>query len=921
MKPIYIEMSAFGSYQHEVIDFENVNHGLFLITGDTGAGKTTIFDAITYALFDKTSGGKREGEMMRSQYASPELKTQVKFKFLYNDKQYTITRSPRQEKWKKVKTDEGERFEKNKTPMLPEVELIMPDGTVYPGKKTETDEKIKEIIGLGVEQFTQIAMLAQGEFMKLLHASSKERKDIFAKIFDTAIYEMIEKQIYFKFKEITGSLAENKKDIIKELERVNVLEDSIYREEWLGDKYREKFSESDKDNFLKLVKNICEECETRQAEVKEKKKEAENKLDEVKKSTDEAIRVNKLFDDLADWTEKQKKAEERAGEISELKAVVEAGSKALIVDKYYNDYSVKQRELNESEKRIEQLSTGIKENKHKLEELRKMSENFNEQYEKQAPKYHTDILKIEESINQYEIQDKLIKNQNNLKEQISKSEEELLSLEQKKDECGKTRDILYDNFVKNQADILREGLEEGKPCPVCGSIHHNISEVINHEKTENIAVNSDEIIGADKITEDEIATSNIAYKTADGEAIKNINKKFEDLSKALDEKKDKLNSYRIEISKNNTELENLRKHLVFADKSEAVEKLNSLKNEFKKLEKTKTDSTKNYKNAKEEADKREGEYSQEKENRVRLEQAFSEAGEKYFEVLKSQGFADEDKFKASLLNSEELRKYQQAIKDYETNAEITKHNIMRLNQETEGRTIADVSKAEELRKILESEKEHLEKAGNKIFNIVTVNREAYKKACDFYVKREKIKEREVLLHNLNDTASGKIPGKHINFQTYIQRRYFKQIINSANKRLYKMSGNQFILQCRDMEKLGSQGEVGLDLDVYSLVNEQTRDVKTLSGGESFMAALSMALGMSDIIQNSTGNIHIDTMFIDEGFGSLSDETRSQAIETLNELSEGKRLVGIISHVSELKAQVETKLEVSKTDKGSSAKWN
>jgi exonuclease SbcC len=201
-----------------------------------------------------------------------------------------------------------------------------------------------------------------------------------------------------------------------------------------------------------------------------------------------------------------------------------------------------------------------------------------------------------------------------------------------------------------------------------------------------------------------------------------------------------------------------------------------------------------------------------------------------------------------------------------------------------------------------------------------VDREVCKKVKKLYREREEINEENQLITSLYKTANGKYSGKKINFQTYIQRRYFKQVIERANKRLYKMSNNQFILRCREMEDLGKSGYVGLDLDVYSIVNDQIRDVKTLSGGESFVAALSMALGMADIIQDSHGSVHIDTMFIDEGFGSLSDETRNQAIGILNELSEGKRLVGIISHVSELKAQVETKLVVSKTDSGSSTHW-
>lgn len=177
-----------------------------------------------------------------------------------------------------------------------------------------------------------------------------------------------------------------------------------------------------------------------------------------------------------------------------------------------------------------------------------------------------------------------------------------------------------------------------------------------------------------------------------------------------------------------------------------------------------------------------------------------------------------------------------------------------------------------------------------------------------------------MIETLRDTAGGKLSRKRIDFQTYIQRRYFGQVISAANERLVKMSANQFILRCRELSNLGTVGNVGLDLDIYDIANDRIRDVKTLSGGESFMAALSMALGLSDVIQRRAGKIRIDTMFIDEGFGTLSDDTRNQALSLLADLSEGDRLIGIISHVTELKAQVEKKLVVTKTDEGSSARW-
>lgn len=187
--------------------------------------------------------------------------------------------------------------------------------------------------------------------------------------------------------------------------------------------------------------------------------------------------------------------------------------------------------------------------------------------------------------------------------------------------------------------------------------------------------------------------------------------------------------------------------------------------------------------------------------------------------------------------------------------------------------------------------------------------------------RKKVEEEYQTVHLLYQTANGKLGGSvGLDFQTYVQRQYFKQMIQAANRRLVYMNSERFMLQCRELDALGRQGEVGLDLDIYSLETDTTRDVKTLSGGESFMAALSMALGMADVIQNTAGNVQIDAMFIDEGFGSLDEESRGRAVSILKELAEGRRMIGIISHVTELKEQMDRKLVVEKTNKGSRVRW-
>ena len=272
------------------------------------------------------------------------------------------------------------------------------------------------------------------------------------------------------------------------------------------------------------------------------------------------------------------------------------------------------------------------------------------------------------------------------------------------------------------------------------------------------------------------------------------------------------------------------------------------------------------------------------------------------------------------MSADALEQAEEALKLYRQQVQENSVQIRTLEDEMKGRKRQDTTACREAIDALNKEMEESRTAATRLFSLLENNRDVERKVEALYKKRETMLQENAVLRNLDNTANGKLSGKHLKFQTYIQRRYFKQIVDNANKRLYIMSGSQFILQCRDTGALGSQGYVGLDLDVYSIVNDQTRDVKTLSGGESFMAALALALGMADMIQNTASSVHIDTMFIDEGFGSLSEETRNQAIAILNGLSGGRRLVGIISHVTELKNQIDRKLIVTKTEKGSKAVW-
>ena len=290
-------------------------------------------------------------------------------------------------------------------------------------------------------------------------------------------------------------------------------------------------------------------------------------------------------------------------------------------------------------------------------------------------------------------------------------------------------------------------------------------------------------------------------------------------------------------------------------------------------------------------------------------------------VLVKQGFASVKEYLKACMPEEEEELLREDLEAYRQSLQDVAIRIAQLKERTSGKEPVDEAGLKGQLECLKRELAHLQQEEKQIYADKQKNEDARDAIVRCYQEREKLDGQYGLYKRLYDTAKGNLKGKKgIDFQTYVQRRYFKEVIRAANVRLVRMSGNQFILQCRELERLDNRGNVGLDLDVYSIVNADTRDVKSLSGGESFMAALSMALGLSDLIQSRAGRVKMDTMFIDEGFGSLSEDTRNQALSMLNELSEGNRLIGIISHVSELKAQVETKLVVKKTDRGSRAEW-
>lgn len=1062
MKPQFIKMKAFGSYRDERIDFSEVQQGLFLITGDTGAGKTTIFDAIMFALYGETSGGKREGKMMRSQYAPEGMATEVEFGFSYRGELYIIKRRPQQPRYKKNK--QTGKLEELKTQMPARAELIMPDGKEFHGKIAQVNEKIIQITGLNADQFTQVAMLAQGDFVKLLHASSKDRKEIFAKMFDTRIYGCIQDELKQRHTAKTKELYGNRKDIVRELREISLIKGSKYEKIWNSDLYMDSngdhFSESDAEGLSALIGKVRKEAQEKEDGIQEDRKKNEERMAQIHAVLENAALINGQLDRLTERKQHLKALSGQAEEMQRLGERIQFAEKAKQMIPFYQSMIEKERDVQESRNQLEKLNKRMEAEKIRMNDLEKRAERAKEIYEAKSPGLQIAIDQIEKSLDQYDIYEKIQKEQETalkavehadkqiqrLKGQIALYEDQSAILSEEIDELksvvcnvevlearlkeeSRRREDLNEisedldkldlleqlvlvkeesykrakeeaeeqasvyreyqqKFIANQALILRNQLEVGKPCPVCGKIHEKMEKVVDDIPNEGFNIDertlkklqsgkekADAEYMAAKSALDVARTKNEnlrlsgqrkmkrVFDGADGfdlsweapvkqqlqnveTAIERCRKKIQentqtqeqiktkeillaekkqqknDYERSLQNKKEQREAYDKKADICQTKTTMMASHLAFQTKSEAEAELERRKLELSEISSEKKECENSFMDADKIYTASRGELKKTGDYLEKAKIDLENAKKTFSEQLKVQGFSDQTEFEYARMNRDELDFYMEQKQSYENDIRETKIIIRELEISTEGKQKTDISGYEEEQRLLKEEKQQLEKNYTDIRFIVQNDKKVHERVKNLYKEREKLNRELLVLSNLSDTANGKMIGKQrINFETYMQRRFFKNIIYHANKRLQIMSNGQFILQCRELEKLGSSNaEVGLDLDVYSLVNQQSRDVKTLSGGESFVAALSMALGMADIIQSSHGSIHIDTMFIDEGFGSLSEDTRNQAISILNELSGGKRLVGIISHVSELKNQVERQLIIQKTEKGSRHYW-
>ena len=928
MKPLKLTMSAFGSYAGKnVIDFTGQQQGIFLITGDTGAGKTTIFDAITYALYNQTSGGERNGNMMRSQYAQPEAETYVELEFLYRGQTYRVRRNP---DYKITKTLKNGKIREQKVPHS--VELTLPDGTVFPEKKNATDAKIIEILGLTADQFSQIVMIAQGDFLKLLYTKSDERKMIFSKLFRTDIYWKIQENLRRKSMEMDERIQENDRAFEQEKSRIIPLPES---EELPLDELVERLRER--------LKDALKEQNLRRANV-----------EELNKKITKYEEINKLFVSLEKIRQTGKELEARQVESKERRQQIENALKADKVLVAEQQNLRQQQEVEQSAQAIAKMTETLANDQEMFESLKTQLQESEAKQKREAADIQKKMLALEQSFPSYEaLQNARSEEQQAKKvwEDLGKTSEEsfhkkeagiaALKEQQKQQEqvveqtkknweqtslgaseSAKHYEHMYEAFLKEQAGILAENLSAGCPCPVCGStVHPDPAKLSDHAVTELEVEQAKKTRAAAEEKRDLAYAAFEAEKTEKQKLAQAVEKEEADFVLAQTIAKQQRKEAEQNYDSLQKTAEQIREKLVYPSLAEAKKQYAAMQKALEAAEQEIERKRQKVSELAEAMNTLKGQKLAEEENQKTAKKLAAKTEKEYAKLLEKSGFVSEETYHLAILPERSRSKLEREEKEYESQCLRQQSEQKLLEKQVSGKTYTDTT---ELNEQLKAEKQALKEAEKTYMELHTAyeNDRSVLQNCAVYLEKGKnLESEDQVIKSLSKTANGRLSGSaKIDFETYIQRQYFKQIIHEANKRLLTMSNHQFILKLKEEANTGRKTNEGLDLSVYSLVTDSERDVKTLSGGESFLAALAMALGLSDIVEWSAGAIHPDMMFIDEGFGSLDAQSRQQAIEVLAELAGDRRMVGIISHVTELKEQIDRKLVVSRTDKGSRAVW-
>ena len=1065
MKPIRLTMQAFGSYGEKTeIDFQK-GGDFVLISGDTGSGKSTIFDAMMFALYGEvsTNGSGKENELLSQFVDVRNDKPLVSLVFTAHqhgqEETYKITRTPRH--IRPAKRTGAKQQEEGET-----AELLMPDGSQYSGKLSDTNRKIEELVGLTADQFRKVVMIAQGEFMDFLRADSKAKTAL--------LRDLLKTDYYYQLSERLKMLAKEKNTAAK-TQRANMSffagravteglpeEDAQTLEAAKGTviKAAEKLQPEQVDALADVLSGACARLQLQQGELTRQQTSAQKDRDECMKRIEAAQPLMQRFKELEDAEKTLQECAAQADEIEKKRGLIGKIRDAWVIEPKYQrmkdardaltdaqtELAAKQQKLpqlkqtaadaaalhQQMEKTKDAATTQCAEVETKVEKALKTfdalekAEKALHQAEEADTKAKADAKSAKKALDDFKKQEdawrtqeaelqgaeaayEVCKQQNQQYRDLNQALKDLhgsqKDVQEKAQQAAAAKDAYasatqkyqreqkaYDDyrlaFLNAQAGLLARELAPGKPCPVCGALEHPAPCQLTQE---NQQLNREELERRRKAADDAAK----AQETAASEA-KSARDVLEVQQKAATEQERKLveNATNIRESVSMAtaadveamltawlpELQSASKSVQAKVKTldDVRKNLDGAKAEREKLEKAAADAQETAKSTavkKAETEKtwklhqeelsssayrtREdavAQRTQAQEAKQKAEAAASQTAEKERQAQKAETDCEtqirrlNEEMPQKQANAEEFnQQYQQTMADKSLDeaqwksltADYDAEKPNRLQKEVsefdqrkskaegqcataqnaiagrekpnmeqlEAASAAAESALKEVSDALEAAK-HLHSDNAKVLKDLREGRDPLAEAC---------KAANTAQH-LSDVMAGTESGNRMNLETFVQRSYMEKILCDANRRFRDMSNGQFELKLINVEDAGEGKNKGLDLEVYSIVTGKTRSVNTLSGGESFMAALSLALGMADQIQAATAAIHLDVMFIDEGFGSLSDNARNEAVNILKEMAGKQRQIGIISHVSELKDEIENQLIVKKDDRGSHISW-
>lgn len=1072
-------MEAFGSYGEEtVIDFTKPNQNLFLVTGDTGAGKTTIFDAIVFALYGDVSSqdSGKKGRDLQSQYVDQAVEPFVELEFSEENDLYTVRRVPRHDR--PIKKGKGKGGLKE---VKENVSLLLPDGSEYPEKLAETNARIEEIVGLTRDQFLQVGMIAQGEFMRMLRVDSKERKEIFRRLFGTSV-----------FMNITDILRERRRKAQTALDRVNTslktetghvrraYDDLAGAIERIQD--ADVPSVTDLEAVEKGLPDLSSSLENEADLEKGKVAELQKKRDTAHDALTQAKNLAGQFDLLAENEERLRELHLRDEEMQEKKVLKERIDAALEVKNAWEPFSQAEKEAAKTERGLKEADAslpGLAEALHAADEESERAKTArdaaNDAYTAQKEKTGR-ALKLFESIEEHRAsaaklkkdaevnekkgkeaaaaletfekqvqewreteksladagvrakelenrsekltaisdrQSRLLKDTKTLAREIGKVGKMQNAYVKARDACSKLDEEYrrkQNAYLDAQAGIIaREKLVEGQPCPVCGSLEHphpcqipaeaeNITrEDLDHlaksvnearavqEKTSGEAGRQKELVNQKQTAllenledfemrlhenPDMEGSSLPPLKKADVEEelielhfLRELEKNLIAVGEELDERGKKLAQERkavqgdvkkltfvrdsltgaeekrtqLQADQKTAEAKATEAQVALASEQGALENLMAVRPyetpeaalaDLKSAEKIKAEADKKAKRNEKAVDDIRGRQKETETLKAHFEEILPEQREDcaqkkqiYEETREEKGLQEDEWMdiahsytkKDSLAIEKDYRTFQDEILRTETALKAAR-NAVGEKEKPDIKAITETVKQAD---------EALSKASESLSGLIKdldVDRQCASDFAALMDSRRKAQSAYTTVSGLYNRLSGQVTGGRMDLETFVQRYYLSHILEAANRRFEEMSFGQFDLRMVPVEEAGQGRNRGLDLRVYSNITGKEREISTLSGGESFMAALSLALGMADQIQSSSAGIHLDMMFIDEGFGSLDDKARDEAVRVLKNMAGGSRLIGIISHVSELKQEIEDQLIVTRDDHGSHARW-